>query len=415
MRNVIALTFIAMISLTQKASSVEQINFHYIYDTKNIYDHSDPAVQGSIAWYFKEYKEGKNYFYLMTPQAQSSYNITKPLILPEQATLTSFYEKGQIKASSELVFMLRPSNGTKVSNVIFDGNYVAQQIINGNGVEEFQLDNSVLRRTINKYDPSFNGSKIHAHGVVLNQSSNLSIRDNVITNIGDSGQNVANNTKLEASGLYLIGGDNLDIINNIVRYTLSAGINTTNSKDVVITRNKIDNIGRAVKYGGLFPADGITAYHNTGRGVNENLKYEVTHNVITNWYNHGIHLSGRYLDISRNTVSSPGHNPGGTVNANGILQTTGHAIFVGDFRTRIRCSSIIWVRDNYIERSRHHPSDAADGIRVQHYKHIAYWPSGNTGDVSNSTNVTDHRYNNLIPSNQGSCPYGYADQHYPVN
>ncbi len=401
---------IALFFLTVTVLDAQSAVFHIERNRDQIYDHANPNQTGTIAWYFKT-KGANNRFVLSTPSSGGSYAITKPLFLPEGSTLESGSDKAWIRAYGDIDFMLRPSNESTISNVIFDGNYLATSILHGPSVKGFQLDNSVIRRTVNTYN-SNHGSRTRAHGVVMIGAEDLTISNNVITNIGDSGQNVANNVKVEASGLLLTEGDRITVTGNTISYTLSAGINTTNSREVTITHNTIDNVGRSGLYGGLYAADGITAYHNERFGPNENLYYDVTYNTITNWYNHGVHLSGRWLNISHNNVSSPGHNPGGTINANNQINTTGHAIFVGDYRHRVRCSSIIWIQNNFVERSRHHPTDAADGIRAQHYKHSAYWPSSNTGDVGSSVNVTDHRYANLIPATQESCPLGYADEHY---
>jgi len=399
MRNLAALFFLLVIVFDTNAAT-----YYIDRDRDRIFDHSNPNLTGTIAWFFKN--KGSNNRFILTAPGTQSYAITNPLILPEGSTLEAASGKAWIRTLGRTPFMIRPGNSSQISNIILDGNYLAMQIINGNGVDNFELSNSVVRRTLNTYDthPDFGirDGIIRAHGVTLVNSTNIVIRDNIISNIGDNGSDVANNsgptnnTGINASGLSLLDGDTILVTGNTISFTLSAGVDTTNSQDVTITHNTIDNTGRNNLYGEVFAADAITAYHHERFSPNQNLYYEVTDNTITNWYNHGIHLSGRWLNIRRNSVTSPG------------ASTPGNAIFVGDFRTRVRCSGVVWIQNNHVKRS---SNSQSDGIHAQHYNHSTYWPSANTGDVGNAVNVTDHRFNNLLPGEQ-SCPNGFADEHY---
>lgn len=373
-----------------------------IYIPRNYYpglDHGNPAHEGSIASYFVQYGENNRYL-LTTPSTEGSYGVYTSLTLPAGSSLESDIAgegSAWVRAYAVLPQLLKISNNSFIENVVLDGNYMVNHVIKGDGVSDFRMEDSVARRTKND-----NGNAlVKAHVVAIQGSSNIRVVNSVITQAGDSGVDLGS-TKTEATGLYLVSNIGVEVRDSDISYALSAGINTTNSKFVNIVNNRIDNTGRANKYNADFPADGITGYHNDLISPEENLYYTVLGNEITNWYNHGIHLSGRWIDIRNNSIHSPG-----------LIEAAGHAIYVGDYRDRVECSSIIWIQDNYVKRSVLNPNDAADGIRVHHYKWEAYWPHGNTGDVGNSINVTDHRYNNL--GNQLSCPLGFADQYYIVN
>ncbi len=431
MRSLIILLFIIALMLSPEVKSTQSVRLLYIYKTANIVDHSDPSVKGSIAWYFDKYKSGTNVFYLMTPENFGSYDITRPLILPKDSTLQSFYGNSLIRAVGKIKSMLRVSSSSNVSSITFDGNYKAGNIIQGSRLKDFQLSNSVIRGTVNVYDDGVvvghddrearyvdGRGRVSAHGVVLSSAENIFIMDNLITNIGDIGWDVSNNsgptpgTGIVANGLSLRDGKNLTVTRNEIRFTLTGGVDISGARNATITHNTIDNTARNRlygEYGDGLSADGIVGYHHAKLPPNENLHYVITDNIITNWYNHGIHVGGRHINISRNHISLPG------------IRTPGSAIFIGDFRERTACSSIIWIQNNYVEKS---ANSQSKGIRARNYKHIAYWPSGNTGDVGNGINIIDHRYANLptvkfdkYPGSvfkQKSCPIGYADDLYRI-
>lgn len=428
MRNLIIL-FLFSVATTDALSAT-----YFIDRNRDIIDdHSDPEQYKSIAWYFKE--KGPNNKFILTSPSTSSYGIKGALELPAGSTLGANNGKAWIKVVRKIktkipkktenekqrykTWMLGVNNGSEVKDIIFDGNYLAENIIRGTNVNGFWLYSSVIRRTMNIYDtdPAILGNgRIEAHGVLLSNSKNVLIRDNDIQNIGDNGTNVSNNSApsnvvatrtkgIIATGLSLRRGENLLVSGNRIKYTLSAGIDLTDSVDATITENTIDNVGRNNLYGLPFAADGIVGYHHKAPDLNR--QFVITNNTITNWYNHGIHLAGRWINIAHNRIYSPG------------ASTPGSAIFIGDWRTRQICSTIVWIQHNYVKRS---SNSYSKGIRARNYNHAAYWPYRNTGDVGSSVKVVDHRYENLEPIRLGkypglsfdqkSCPYGLADQHY---
>ncbi len=177
-------------------------------DRANIFNHADPTTIGSIAWYFKEYGED-NIYVLNTPASGGSYAITEPLVLPRGSTLESSPAgKAWVRSYANTPWMVQVFDSSRVSNVVLDGNYLATQVIHGNNVNGFVLEESILRRTINVNDPSIVdiNNRVRAHIVVLVNSTNLTISNNSIENAGDNGSNVANNGLIEASGLFLTGG-----------------------------------------------------------------------------------------------------------------------------------------------------------------------------------------------------------------
>jgi hypothetical protein len=369
-----------------------EITRNYPYVT----NHGDPGQPGSIAAHFVAGGENQVYI-LTTPASGGSYAIYTSLTLPKGSTLTSASGDSFLKAHGNLIdILLNVKESSTVSNVILGGNYKARTIIKGQSADGFTLKDSVVRRTKNQ-----NGFiPTHAHLVNISDSNGLTIKDNFITQAADSGYEVPNNnSKTEASGLYLRGNQNVNITGNTISYVLSAGINTTNSQYVNIINNTIDNTGRAGLYyahlgSAALKADGITAYHNIGVPVNQNLDYLVQGNTITNWHNHGIHLSGRELSIFDNTIVSP-------VNQGTLYRS---ALYIGDFRSPIRCSKVIRIRGNHLEKT---GLLSATGIRSGHYKHAAYWVSRNTGDVGSAANVSDHRYGTALDP---SCEGDYADE-----
>jgi len=88
--------------------------------------------------------------------------------------------------------------------------------------------------------------------------------------------------------------------NNDIAQTLTGGIDITGSTSVQILDSYIADTGLNREYDGPI-SDGITGYHNL---VDAAENYVIQGNRIVNAQNHGIHVSGRWIDIQDNIVSN---------------------------------------------------------------------------------------------------------------
>ena len=174
---------------------------------------------------------------------------------------------------------------------------------------------------------------------------------------------------ISASGLSLLQSKNIIVDGNTIQNVGSAGVDITNSTHVTINNNTITSPGANKKYySHLTPiktADGVTGYRNQLVSPAAYLYRTITNNTITDYGNHGIHVSGKHHTITGNTIKDP------------YYLSLGSAIDIADRPVEpIQCSSNIWIQNNILEETGNGGSSFP--ILIDYYKATTIWISGNT-------------------------------------
>jgi Right handed beta helix region len=137
------------------------------------------------------------------------------------------------------------------------------------------------------------------------------------------------------TGLRVRGINFLEVKNNVIEHTLGAGIDFTGSTQVTVVGNTIRFTGQNANYSDtMSKADGISGYHATLGNVDQLIV--IDNNRISESGNHGVHVSGRGIQVTNNTVE----------------MSRGHGIYVGDWRDTDggddNCSYDIVVKNNTV-------------------------------------------------------------------
>ena len=324
-------------------------------------DHSDPNVVGTIAWYFNTYGAGQEY----RLSSSATYSIESTLNLPEGATLTKTPgSSARIEAGSGCSngVMLEMGSGSTVKGwsesdrFELDGNRQAKHIVEALHGSNLTIKYCTLHQTKNDY---LDGEDPRLHLIVVKYSDGVLIKGNLLRRAGCEPKENGTNWAGAGAAIYAPQNKNLQCLENDISYTLTAGIDFTGSFRVNCIGNGIHNTGMNKLYGGP-SADGITAYHNQLGCTN--LEWNINDNLICNYYHHGIHVSGKGINIERNTIT------------NGLE----HAIRLYDRYDPHDCSSDVLISDNYLSTG----GDGFSAVVINYYEAGTIQLSGNTGDTN---------------------------------
>ena len=333
----------------------------YTIPVGGISDHSDPNVAGSIAWYFNTYGADQEY----RLSSSATYPIEDSLTLPEGATLTKIPgSSARIQAGSGCAeeVMLNMNSGSTVKGwsasdrFELDGNRQAKHIIQSLHATHIAMRYCTLHKTKNNYA---NGEDPRLHLIVVKYSTDVLIKGNLLRRAGCEPKENGEAWAGQGAAIYAPQNTNLQCLENDISYTLTAGIDFTGTLQVNCIGNGIHNTGMNKLYGGP-SSDGITAYHNNVGCVD--LEWNITDNLIRNYYHHGIHVSGRGINIERNCIT------------NGLE----HAIRLYDRYVPHDCSSDVLISDNYLSTG----GDGFSAVVINYYEAGTIQISGNTGDTN---------------------------------
>jgi hypothetical protein len=334
---------------TSQSSSALSTGGTYDIAQGVIADHANAGEVGSIAWYFDQYGPSNTYVL----DSAATYSINEMLTIPDGATLTT--NAGSIISAgtgfrSDQMFLM--GSGSTLSNLDLDGAHVAPSIIYATAATNVTITNARIHDTKNNYYSgsgscaASGGSQPEPDLVVLNGCGSALISGNTLS---DAGYPKVNATCWGgvARAIYTPANTNVVIENNQISNTLSGGIDLGGSTGAWVSGNSITNTG--LNY--LYPpyqeliSDGITDYHNQSGATERQVV--IANNTITNYYNQGIHTSGRQILIQGNTV------------------THGHlaAITVSDWRPSPDVSYDVTIRDNVVQDG----SAPDPGISVEQY------------------------------------------------
>lgn len=335
-----------------------------------ITDHSNPNISGSIADYISTYGTGHVY----NLSSDSTYYINNPIYLPASSELTT-NNSATIRATSLLdnQVMVYMDNGSAVSELELHGARYAANILWAVGKSSISIENCIIHKTKNNYTTP-NASKPHL--INIENSSYALISGNLLRHAScDPNYNSDSwlwgdqyYTGGKAAGIYAALSDNLTITDNDIGTTLNAGVDISGcGQYVTISGNYIRESCQMTE---RFPVpddqnrpsggDGITGYSNN-QGYTY-LYWTITDNDISYSGNHGIHVSGRKIDIQNNTIYSQYLN----------------AIRLDD-QNAVDCSSTVTIKYNYVERGDYNANQYS--IYYNHYKTGTVAVSYNTGDV----------------------------------
>lgn len=253
-------------------------------------DHGDGSVVGTI-----EYCVNRGDVYLdpsLVYDVQTPINITRSYALLDTSGATDWSNGATVRAVGGPSYMVDISaDNVDIFRVEFDGRGVAYRGIDVRNTSGVDLGNIAVVRTRNS--GSSTGHLIDGSG-----STNLDVTWSDLKYAGYYGTST---TTGAAAGVKLVSSSGGRVLHNYIFGTSSAGVDITGSTGTEVGNNKIHATGRATLYGGA-SADGITGYHN---GDGKVLNWNIHDNDVADWANHGIHVSGRDIEIKYNTIRMP--------------------------------------------------------------------------------------------------------------
>lgn len=308
----------------------EAAAFTYGIPQGSISDHANATTVGSIAWYFSTYGAGN--IYILTSSG-ATYNLNNTITLPTNSVMGAYGTSSMVTllgtSGMNKKTLLTVGNGSRLQYMTIDGNRYTNTVVNASNSTGTEIKYCTIKNTKNNY--------VAADGSVYNLLINAN--NSVDINIHDcSLQNAGANPKLNPTeniskgyGILLWNSVNSIIKNNTIAYTTTCGIDITGSAGVDVIGNSITQtaLNRDPSTGTCVGpiADGITGYHNWKSNSED---FYIYNNTISYAGNHGIHVSGRIINIQNNTISSQ--------------QLSG--IMVDDWRDTIEYSEDVIVRNN---------------------------------------------------------------------
>lgn len=273
-------------------------NSYYIIEG-GIEDHSNPAIVHSIAWYFATYGEGKKYI-LATSGA--NYKINNTITIPSNCVLkgNDSVRDYTILASTGIDkrTMVIVGSGCKVQWLTIDGNREPSAVVSVSGTKGTIFKNCTIQNSKN----DFIAADGDVYTILVNGSSsiNLVIDSCQLNNAGANPKVNSTNNISKGYGVLLWGAVNATIQNCSINFTTTCGIDITGAMKATISGNTIMQTGLNRNLAGAI-ADGITGYHNWKTSDEDFYLYG---NTINYAGNHGIHVSGRNINIQNNTISN---------------------------------------------------------------------------------------------------------------
>jgi hypothetical protein len=303
------------------------LSFHaaakiYFIQHGGIADHSDGFVTGSIANYF--YKHGENNTYVLNSDA--NYYLDKKIVVPADSVLignffidispsiranpSTWITPGGGQGTTTTIFkdaMIEMKSGSKIMFLTLHGMRAVHIIVKAANVENITIEYTTISGVMNDYisTPAVNPN---LSLIVVSDSNWIHINHNLLRYAGydphHGGKVNGNSWPGSGSLIHAVRNTNLVIHDNDLAYALSAGVAFQGTLGASIQRNIIQQTGLNRRYadgsGIEFPCgDGLTAYSND-QGVDSN--YYLIRNVIRDYLNHGIHVSGKDILIQENRI-----------------------------------------------------------------------------------------------------------------
>lgn len=336
-------------------------------------DHGNGGVVGTI-----EYCVNRGDVYLdasLVYDVQTPINITRNYAVLDTSGANDWSNGATVRAVGGPSYMVDVSaDNVDIFRIEFDGRGVAYQGIDARNTSGVDLGNIAVVRT--RASGSSDAYLIDGTG-----STNLDVTWSDLKYAGFYGTSVTTGV---GAAVRLVSSTGGRVLQNYIFGTASAGVDITKSTNTEVGNNKIHATGRAQLYNldsygkpkGK-PADGITGYHN-GNGVY--LNWNIHDNDVADWANHGVHVSGRNIQIKYNTIRMP-HS-----------QAPGYPLSVKDEAhqpTPWDCTWEIWPQYNKIE-SHQNKYMVMNRNHKPHSGHVpgGVYPTGNT-DYSTGTALTN--------------------------
>ena len=268
-----------------------------------ISDHSNASTPYSIAWYFATYGAGNTYI-LNTPNTY--YALNSKLTVPANSIFkgnSTTASEWKLAAGSGLNAgtMLAMKDSSTIQSLCLNATRNASIIVNANSTKNVTIANCTLFETKNNFTT---GTSIYTSLIMCSSSDGITIQDCLLRRAGS--EPILSTVDVKGYGILAWSIKNATIIRNNIAYTATCGIDITGSSTVFIDTNVISYTGQnrpsltsGTTVGPI--ADAITAYHNWN-SLDENLT--ITNNTISYAGNHGIHVSGKVLNIQNNTISN---------------------------------------------------------------------------------------------------------------
>lgn len=268
-----------------------------------IADHSNASTLYSIAWYFATYGAGNTY---ILNTSSTYYALNSKLTVPANSIFkgnSTTASEWKISAGSGLNAgtMLAMKDSSTIQYLYLNATRNAGTIVNANSTKNVTIVNCTLFETKNNFTT---GTSIYTSLIMCSSSDGITIQDCLLRRAGS--EPILSTVDVKGYGILAWSIKNATIIRNNIAYTATCGIDITGSSTVYIDTNVISYTGQnrpsltsGTTVGPI--ADAITAYHNWN-SVNENLT--ITNNTISYAGNHGIHVSGKVLNIQNNTISN---------------------------------------------------------------------------------------------------------------
>jgi hypothetical protein len=272
-----------------------------------ILNHADASVTNSIAWVFEQY--GVDQVYELTSDA--CYTIGSPLVLPSGSTLIGGNVAATVRAGSGMdnQTMIWMDDCSAVRNITVDANRIAAVGIDSQYTIGTTIENCRVINTKNNYSSAVYAS-MDSHLINVSGATNAVITGctlknagcNPIENWGDWGAATNN----YANGICAGRAMNVLIDDCVIDQTLGGSIAIARAEGVIIQGCDLSNSARInLENDHVSSQDSIIGYHNTGAALRNAL---ICNNTITEYMNHGIHLSGERLILTNNTIHSGWHN-----------------------------------------------------------------------------------------------------------
>lgn len=358
---------ISFVTLLCSISLYAAAGVHFIQHG-GIADHADASVPGSIANYF--YEHGDNNTYVLNSDA--IYYLDKKIVLPANSVLignfyidispsiranpATWHTPGDGLGTQSTIYqdaMIEMRSGSTIAFLTLHGMRAVHMIVKAKNVENITIEYTTISGVMTDYiaTPTVNPN---LSLIVVSESNWVHINHNLLRYAGydphHGGKVNGHSWGGSGSLIHATRNTNLVIHDNDLAYALSAGVAFKGTIGASIQRNIIQDTGLNSQYtdgsGVPFPCgDGLTAYAND-KGVD--LNYYLNGNVIRDFFNHGIHVSGKDILIQENTIY------GGFYNGIRISDTLGRD-----------CSQDLVIRWNSVDGGLVY---GASGIQVFDYR-----------------------------------------------
>lgn len=280
----------------EKPQPFDTIGNVYYIAQGGITDHSNANTVNSIAWHFKIHGAGNTYV-LNSPELV--YKLGNTLTVPENSIFrgdSGVIAKIEATSSTDNKVLIDLKSKVKMINLEIDGAKWASTLVRVDGKSDIIIDNCIVRDSKN----NFKAGNPYTMLLYFISSSNVTVRNCKLYRAGWPKENP---TGWNGLGYLILSRrcNNMTFQNNDLSHSITGGIDMTGSSKVKILFNTISHTGlNRESVGQVSISDAITAYHNWNP---EDEKFTIKGNTISYAGNHGIHVSGKDIDIQDNTIS----------------------------------------------------------------------------------------------------------------